>query len=68
MMGYVENIGMELAKKRKEKGISLRQLAEMTGLDHSNIGKIERGRYNVSIDILGKICEALGCRIGIIEE
>ena len=32
-----------------------------------NITKIERGSYNVSIDILGRVCEALGARLRIEE-
>ena len=61
-------IGQAIAAIRKEKGLTQEQLSQMTGLDRANIGKIENGRYNVSIDILGKICEALGCRIDIVEE
>ena len=34
-------------------------------MNFANIYKIENGRYNVSIDILGKICEALGSEIRI---
>lgn len=60
-------IGQEIAAIRKEKGLTQEQLSQITGLDRANIGKIENGRYNVSIDILGKICEALGCRIDIVE-
>lgn len=60
-------IGQSIATIRKEKGLTQEQLSQMTGLDRANIGKIENGRYNVSIDILGKICEALGCRIDIVE-
>ena len=60
-------IGQRIATIRKENGLTQEQLSQMTGLDRANIGKIENGRYNVSIDILGKICEALGCRIDIVE-
>lgn len=60
-------IGTKLAEVRKRKGISLRDLAEASGLDHSNIGKIENGRYNVGIDILYKICQALDCDLVIKE-
>lgn len=60
-------IGQSIATIRKEKGLTQEQLSKMTGLDRANIGKVENGRYNVSIDILGKICEALGCRIDIVE-
>lgn len=60
-----EKIGHQIANFRKKRGFSTRQLAELCGVNYSNIGKIERGAYNVSIDILGKICDALGAKINI---
>jgi len=62
-----EEIGRKIAAIRKKKGLSMRQLAELTGLNYSNIGKIELGKYSVGIDILGKICDALDCDIEIKE-
>lgn len=61
-------IGRRIAEIRQAKGLSIRQLADMSGVNFANIYKIENGKYNVSIDILGKICEALDCRIDIVEE
>lgn len=67
-MSNREYIGKRIAEIRQAKGLSIRQLAEASGVNFANIYKIENGKYNVSIDILGKICEALGCRIDIVEE
>lgn len=58
-------IGGQVAAIRKEKGLSIRELAEACGVTAQNITKIEHGKYNVSIDILGKICEALGYHVDI---
>lgn len=63
-----EKIGQQIAALRYKRGLSTRQLADLCGINYSNIGKIERGAYNVSIDILGKVCEALGADIQIIEK
>ena len=63
-----EYIGKRVAEIRQAKGLSIRKLAELCGVTASNITKIEHGRYNVSIDILGKICEALGCKLEILEK
>lgn len=60
-----EYIGRRIAEIRQEKGLSIRQLADMSGVNFANIYKIENGKYNVSIDILGKICNALGVEIKI---
>ena len=60
------DIGIKLAKARAHRGLSTRELAEITGISNSNISKIERGEYNVSIDILCKLCRALGVNIELI--
>lgn len=60
-------IGQQIMKIRESKGITQMQLAEMTGYGQSNICKIERGRYNASIDIIQKVCDALGARIEVVE-
>lgn len=58
-------IGACITELRQKKGLSIRELASIVEIDHANIGKIERGRYNVSIDILGRIADALGAKITI---
>lgn len=67
-MNHRERIGKRIAEIRKKRGLTILQLHEMTGLDNSNIGKIERGKYNVGIDILQKICDALDVELGIIDK
>ena len=62
-----EYIGKRIAEVRQAKGLSIRQLAEACGVNFANIYKIENGKYNVSVDILGKICEALNCRIDLVD-
>lgn len=56
-------IGAMIAARRTELGYSLRGLSELCGVSYQNITKIEHGRYNVSIDILGKIADALDTEI-----
>lgn len=64
-MNNREYIGKRIAEIRQAKGLSIRQLAEASGVNFANIYKIENGKYNVSVDILGKICEALGYHVDI---
>lgn len=59
-------IGHQLAELRAQKGLSVRQLAELSGVSYANICKLERGRYNASIVILSKICNALDAQIDIV--
>lgn len=65
-MNNREYVGKRIAEIRQAKGLSIRKLADLCGVSAQNITKIEHGRYNVSIDILGKICDALGCRIELV--
>lgn len=58
-------IGNSIAELRAKKGISQNELAEITGLQQANICRIEKGKYNVSIDILQKVCDALDANIKI---
>lgn len=58
-MNHREKIGQQIAQLRKEKGLSLRELSERCGVTFQNINKIENGKYNTGIDILGKIADAL---------
>lgn len=54
---------MQIADARKKKGLTQQQLAELAGVNRVNIAKIENGRYNVSIDILSRVCNAMECEI-----
>lgn len=56
-------IGLQIAEARKKRGLTQAQLAELAGIDRANIGKIETGKYNVSIDILSRVCNAMECEI-----
>lgn len=58
-----KRVGALVAQARNAKGITQAQLAEMTGYTLHNIMAIENGRYNVSLDILNRVCDALGVAI-----
>jgi DNA-binding XRE family transcriptional regulator len=58
-----EKIGLELRCIRNEKGLTIYELGDACGLAFTTISKIENGRYNVSVDILGKVADALGCKL-----
>lgn len=62
-----ERIGNELRKAREEAGLTLRQLAEKTDIAFSHIGRIERGKYNVTLDTLSILAQALGREVGLVK-
>lgn len=66
-MNHRSEIGRQVMELRNKRGLSTRQLAELCGVNYTNIGKIERGAYNVSVDILGRVCDALGAELKIVE-
>jgi DNA-binding XRE family transcriptional regulator len=60
-------IGWRISGIRTSLGLSQSELAESVGMHQSNIARIERGRYSTSVGILGKIAEALGKRVDIVD-
>ena len=58
-------IGAQLRAMREERGLSTRALGEMCNLTHSHIVRIENGKYNVQLDTLSAIAEALDSEIKI---
>lgn len=60
-------IGQQIAQLRAKRGLSVRQLADLCGMDYSNLNKIERGTYNASIAIINKILIALDAHLKIAE-
>ena len=62
---YRADIGRQLAELRAKRGMTAQQVADLSGVNRVNVTKIERGVYNVSVDILGRVCDALGARLKI---
>lgn len=60
-----KKVGGMIAEIRKSKGLTQEDLSLIAGLDRTNIAKIENGKYSVGVDVLGKICKALGVEIKI---
>lgn len=51
--------GHNLKKRRKASGLSLRQLAALTGIDHAMIDRYERAETNPSLSTVARLAEAL---------
>ncbi|MBR6413908.1 MAG: helix-turn-helix transcriptional regulator [Oscillospiraceae bacterium] len=54
-----------VAAARAAAGISQKQLATLTGIDQSDLSKIERGVANPSVSTLERIATALGGKLSI---
>lgn len=55
-----ESIGEKIRAAREAKDLTQRQLAKLTGIAFNHIGRIERGKYNVTLDTIAIIADALG--------
>ena len=58
-----EPVFNQIARFRKEKGLSRRDLAEQAGVHYQTIGYLERGEYAPSLYLALKLCELLGHRM-----
>ena len=60
------DVGKEVLAARADAGWSQKELSAATGIDQSDISKIERGAANPSVNTLRRIASALGCELTII--
>ena len=58
-------IADDVAARRAERGLSQRELAELTGTTQSAIARLERGGRPPRIDTLLRIAEALECDLAV---
>ena len=58
-------VGTALQAARAQLGISQKQLAALSGIDQSDISKIERGVANPSLSTLERLAKALGGSLDI---
>ena len=65
IMSHREDIGSQIQTMRVQLGLTKEELANMCGMTPLNITKIENGVYNVPIDVVGKIADALQAKIMI---
>ncbi|MFD1957597.1 helix-turn-helix domain-containing protein [Paenibacillus thailandensis] len=59
MSKIARSVGENIRKCRKLKGLSQEQLALRADINASYMGQVERGEKSPTIDVLGKIADAL---------
>ncbi|WJY97767.1 helix-turn-helix domain-containing protein [Corynebacterium fournieri] len=60
---FREALGMSLRAFRADKGVTLRALAKEARVSSGYISELERGRKEVSSELLASLCEALGTTV-----
>lgn len=63
----MEEIGKQIAERRKKKGLSQQDLAEMSGISPRTINSVELGKANPSINVLSKMVKPLGFVVSLSE-
>lgn len=58
----VKQLGAELRRVRKEKGLSLRDVKEITGISPSTLSRIERGHIP-DVAVIGDLADFLGVTV-----
>ena len=58
-MNIKEKFGAKVKKLREDKNISIEHLANISNVDRNYISDIEKGKRNVSLEIIEKITAAL---------
>lgn len=61
-----QQLGKRIKELREQQGMTQQDLADKTGLQRSNIARIESGKYSTGQDILSKIAEALGKKLDFV--
>ena len=58
-------LGKTIRNLRLRRGLTQEELARRAGVTQCNIARIEAGKYSVGLDVLNRICNAMGVSIEI---
>lgn len=56
------NLGLNISFYRKSRGYTQMELAEILNIDRSHMSAIELATVGVSLDVVFRLCEALGVK------
>ena len=62
-----DRIGQRIAALRKQQGLMQEELAIRAGLQRTHVGRIEAGRYAVTLETVQAIAQALGMTVDIVD-
>ena len=58
-------LGFKIKDKRLEREMTQQELANIIKIDQADLSKIEKGKFNISINTLERICKGLACDLNI---
>ena len=56
----------QLKETRKARGLSLRDVEKLSGVDNSNLSEMEKGKRNISLDTLIKLSRAMALEVALL--
>ena len=62
---YRVQVGIQFRMQREAQGWSVEQVATMADVKPATVEKIEAGAFNVPLDVLARVAEAIGCLLNI---
>ena len=62
-----KRIIQKLKETRQARGLSLRDVEKLSGVDNSNLSAMEKGTRSLSLDTLIKLTRALGLKIVLVD-
>jgi len=62
------NLGSLLRRRRKKKGLTLKEVSEMANLSEGFLSQVENNVKTPSVPNLVKVCDALGAEMGLLFE
>ena len=62
-----DRIGLRVVALRKMRGWSQQELADRAGLQRTHVGRIEAGKYAVTIETIQAIAEAFDMTVDLID-
>ena len=63
-----DRIGLRIFTLRKMKELTQEQLADRAGIQRTHLGRIEAGKYAVTLETIQAIAEALGMTVDLIDQ
>lgn len=61
----MDKIGRLVRQRRRELGIDQATVASLAGVSRKVVSEIERGKPTIRFDVLSKVLETLGLRLGV---
>ena len=57
---FAQHVGGRIRRRRHERGMTLRELGEATGINYAHLSEVENGKYCIGLEKMHSISQVLG--------